>query len=108
MPELPPRAGARLPFADEVRRPAASERRAPDLDRRAVEHERRVVDPMAGFALEPLGRPEPRAEPRSEPAMPPRLPPRVPREPDADAANLCRSRRAHADAATRFCHAANR
>jgi flagellar biogenesis protein FliO len=71
LPELPPRP-VRQPFPDEVRRPAASDRRAPDLDRRAVEQERRVVDPMAGFALEPLGRPEP----RSEQPMPPRIPQR--------------------------------
>jgi flagellar biogenesis protein FliO len=78
LPELPPRP-VRQPFPDEVRRPAASERRAPDPDRRAVEQERRaveqerrVVDPMAGFALEPLGRPEP----RGEQPMPPRMPPR--------------------------------
>src|SRR5689334_20660091 len=48
MPEPPPRP-ARPAFAEELRRPAPmpSERR----------------DPMAGFALEPIGRPEPRPEP---------------------------------------------
>jgi len=75
LPELPPRP-VRQPFPDEVRRPAASDRRAPDPDRRAIEQERRVVDPMAGFALEPLGRPEPRTELRPEQPMPPRMPSR--------------------------------
>jgi len=70
LPELPPRP-IRQPFPDEVRRPAAAERRVPEPERRAVEPESRMVDPMAGFALEPLGRPEPRSEP-----MPPRMPPR--------------------------------
>jgi flagellar protein FliO/FliZ len=52
MPEPPPRP-ARPSFAEEARRmpPALSERRS---------------DPLAGFALEPLGRPEPRHEPRPE------------------------------------------
>jgi flagellar biogenesis protein FliO len=74
LPELPPRP-IRQPFPDEVRRTAAPERRppAPDPDRRAMEQERRVLDPMAGFALEPLGRPEPRAEQRPD-ALPPRMP----------------------------------
>jgi flagellar protein FliO/FliZ len=57
MPELPSRP-ARPAFAEELRRPApmAAERR---------------IDPLAGFALEPLGRPEPRPEPplRSEPPL---------------------------------------
>jgi flagellar protein FliO/FliZ len=53
MPE-PPLRPARPSFADEVRRPAAAERR---IDR----------DPLAGFAPEPMGgRPEPRPEPRPE------------------------------------------
>jgi len=66
MPEPPPRP-ARPSFADEVRRPAMAER------------ERRS-DPLAGFAAEPVGRPErpelrleARAEQRPEP-MPPRMP----------------------------------
>jgi flagellar protein FliO/FliZ len=51
MPEPPPRP-ARPSFAEEARRmpPALSERR----------------DPLAGFALEPIPRPEPRHEPRPE------------------------------------------
>jgi len=78
MPEPPPRP-ARPSFAEEARRP-------PPI---AAERERRG-DPLAGFAAEPLGRPErpereprpeprlePRAEPRPEP-MPP-MPPRMPR-----------------------------
>jgi flagellar biogenesis protein FliO len=78
MPEPPPRP-ARPSFAEEARRP-------PPI---AAERERRS-DPLAGFAAEPLGRPErperesrpeprlePRAEPRPEP-MPP-MPPRMPR-----------------------------
>ena len=78
MPEPPPRP-SRPAFADEARRP-------PPI---AAERERRS-DPLAGFAAEPLGRPdrpereprpeprlEPRAEPRPEP-MPP-MPPRMPR-----------------------------
>ena len=77
MPEPPPRP-ARPSFADEVRRPAAPERR---IDR----------DPLTGFAPEPLGgRPEPRPELRGEP-MPsrvtsrnePPLMPRVPRPSEA-------------------------
>jgi flagellar biogenesis protein FliO len=71
LPELPPRP-VRTPFPDEVRRPAAAERRVP-----APEPDRRMVDPMAGFALEPLGRPEPRPEPRAE-ARPEAMPPRMP------------------------------
>jgi flagellar biogenesis protein FliO len=60
MHEPPPRP-ARPSFADEVRRPAAPERR---VDR---------GDPLAGFAPEPLGgRPEPRPELRGEP-MPSRV-----------------------------------
>ncbi len=52
MPEPPPRP-ARPSFAEEARRvpPALSERRA---------------DPLAGFALEPIARPEPRHESRPE------------------------------------------
>jgi hypothetical protein len=80
MPEPPPRP-ARPSFADEARRPAP-----PPI---AAERERRS-DPMAGFAAEPLGRPErpereprlePRVESRGEPRpepMPP-VPPRMPR-----------------------------
>lgn len=77
MPEPPPRP-VRPSFADEVRRPAAPERR---IDR----------DPLAGFAPEPLGgRPESRPELRGEP-MPsrvtsrnePPLMPRVPRPSEA-------------------------
>jgi flagellar biogenesis protein FliO len=71
LPELPPRP-VRQPFPDEVRRPAAAERRVP-----APEPERRMVDPMAGFALEPLGRPEPRPEPRAE-VRPEPMTPRMP------------------------------
>ena len=77
MPEPPPRP-SRPAFAEEVRRPMP-----PPI---AAERERRS-DPLAGFAAEPLGRPEreprpeprlePRAEPRPEP-MPP-MPPRMPR-----------------------------
>jgi flagellar protein FliO/FliZ len=50
MPEPPPPRPARPAFAEELRRPPpmASERR---------------IDPLAGFALEPLSRPEPRPEP---------------------------------------------
>jgi hypothetical protein len=60
MPEPPPRP-TRPSFADEVRRPAAAERR---IER---------SDPLAGFAPEPLGgRPEPRPELRGEP-MPSRV-----------------------------------
>ncbi len=56
MPEPPPRP-VRPSFADEVRRPARSDR----------------GDPLAGFTPEPLGgRPEPRPEPRGEP-MPSRV-----------------------------------
>jgi flagellar protein FliO/FliZ len=72
MPEPPPRP-ARPSFADEVRRPAAAERR--------VER-----DPLTGFAPEPMGgRPEPRPELRGEP-MPSRVtsrnePPLMPRAP---------------------------
>ncbi|MGB9117975.1 flagellar biosynthetic protein FliO [Bradyrhizobium sp.] len=72
MPEPPPRA-ARPSFADEMRRPAAPERR---IDR----------DPLTGFAPEPMGgRPEPRPELRGEP-MPSRVtsrnePPLMPRAP---------------------------
>jgi flagellar protein FliO/FliZ len=80
MPEPPPRP-SRPAFAEEARRPMP-----PPI---AAERERRS-DPLAGFAAEPLGRPdrperesrpeprlEPRAEPRPEP-MPP-MPPRMPR-----------------------------
>jgi flagellar protein FliO/FliZ len=61
MPEPPPRP-ARPSFAEEARRmpPALSERR----------------DPLAGFALEPLPRPEPRHEPRPEIRPEPRPEPR--------------------------------
>jgi flagellar protein FliO/FliZ len=61
MPEPPPRP-VRPSFAEEVRRmpPALSERR----------------DPLAGFALEPLPRPEPRLEPRPEIRPEPRPEPR--------------------------------
>ena len=77
MPEPPPRP-VRPSFADEVRRPAAAERR---IER----------DPLAGFAPEPMGgRPEPRPELRGEP-MPsrvtsrnePPLMPRIPRPSEA-------------------------
>jgi len=73
MPEVPPRP-ARPPFADEVRRPAAAERRA-------------GRDPLAGFAPEPMsGRPEPRGEPLA-PRMPPlRSEPLIPRPPRASEA----------------------
>ena len=69
MPEPPPRP-ARPSFADEMRRPAQSERRGEPL--RAERS-----DPLAGFAPEPLGnplsgRPEPRPELRPEP-MPSRV-----------------------------------
>jgi len=81
MPEPPPRP-ARPSFADEVRRLVP-----PPI---AAERERRS-DPLAGFAAEPLGRPErpereprpePRLEPRPEPRAEPRaepMPPRMPR-----------------------------
>ena len=104
MPEPPPRP-ARPSFADEVRRPAP-----PPI---AAERERRS-DPLAGFAAEPLGRPEreprperelrpeprldPRPEPRSEP-MPPRMPrgepvmPRANRQPEPPKAPPLRAER---------------
>jgi hypothetical protein len=77
MPEPPPRP-ARPSFADEIRRPAAPERR---IDR----------DPLAGFAPEPMsGRPEPRPELRGEPTPSratarnePPLMPRAPRPSEA-------------------------
>jgi hypothetical protein len=85
MPEPPPRP-ARPSFAEEMRRPTP-----PPI---AAERERRS-DPLAGFAAEPLGRPErperemrpeprlePRTEPRAEPRAEPRpepMPPRMPR-----------------------------
>jgi flagellar protein FliO/FliZ len=57
MPEPPPRP-LRPSFADELRRPALSERRGDPLR----------SDPLAGFTPEPLaGRPEPRPELRGEP-----------------------------------------
>jgi flagellar protein FliO/FliZ len=57
MPEPPPRP-ARPSFAEEVRRPARTER----------------TDPLAGFTPEPMaGRPEPRQE-RTEPVTAPRMP----------------------------------
>jgi flagellar biogenesis protein FliO len=63
MPEPPPSRPARPAFAEELRRPPpmASERR---------------IDPLAGFALEPLNRPEPRPEPplRPEPPVRPEPP----------------------------------
>jgi flagellar protein FliO/FliZ len=61
MPEPPPRP-VRPSFAEEARRlpPALSERR----------------DPLAGFALEPIPRPEPRHEPRQEIRPEPRPEPR--------------------------------
>jgi flagellar protein FliO/FliZ len=74
MPEPPPRP-MRPSFADEVRRPAAPERRI-----------ERVDSLLAGFAPEPLGgRPEARPELRGEP-MPSRVtsrnePPLMPRAP---------------------------
>lgn len=90
MPEPPPRP-VRPSFADEVRRPAP-----PPMPERRPERAERI-DPLAGFAPEPLGgRPEPRPElrpepmpsrvtSRSEPMMPrpprpepPKAPPRVP------------------------------
>ena len=66
MPEPPPRP-VRPSFADEVRRPAAAERRGEPMR----------SDPLAGFAPEQLGsplggRPEPRPELRPEP-MPSRV-----------------------------------
>jgi flagellar protein FliO/FliZ len=80
MPEPPPRP-SRPSFADEVRRPALSERRGERSDR---------GDPLAGFTPEPLGgRPEPRPELRPEP-MPSRVTsrsepviPRPPRQSEA-------------------------
>ena len=75
MPEPPPRP-ARPSFAEEARRmpPALSERR----------------DPLAGFALEPLPRPEPRHEPRPEirpePRPEPRSEPRAELRPEPNAA----------------------
>ena len=90
MPEPPPRP-VRPSFADEVRRPAP-----PPMPERRPERAERI-DPLAGFAPEPLGgRPEPRPElrpepmpsrvtSRSEPMMPrpprpepPKAPPRAP------------------------------
>lgn len=90
MPEPPPRP-VRPSFADEARRPAP-----PPMPERRPERAERI-DPMAGFAPEPLGgRPEPRPElrpepmpsrvtSRSEPMMPrpqrpepPKAPPRAP------------------------------
>jgi len=82
MPE-PPQRPARPSFADEVRRPAAppmAERRSDRTDR---------IDPLAGFAPEPMAsRAEPRPEPgpprltRAEPVMPrpqrPMEPPKAP------------------------------
>jgi len=67
MPEPPPRP-ARPSFAEEARRPPPI---APERERRS--------DPLAGFAAEPLGRPErePRPEPRLEPRSEPRAEPRV-------------------------------
>ncbi|MDO9061061.1 MAG: flagellar biosynthetic protein FliO [Bradyrhizobium sp.] len=92
MPEPPPRP-ARPSFADEVRRPAPPQMPMPE--RRPERAER--IDPLAGFAPEPMGgRPEPRPElrpepmpsrvtSRSEPMMPrpprpepPKAPPRAP------------------------------
>jgi flagellar protein FliO/FliZ len=71
MPEPPPRP-ARPSFAEEARRP-------PPI---AAERERRS-DPLAGFAAEPLGRPErPEREPRPEPRLEPRTEPRA--EPRAE------------------------
>jgi flagellar protein FliO/FliZ len=76
MPEPPPRP-ARPSFAEEARRQPPI---APERERRS--------DPLAGFAAEPLGRPEreprpePRLEPRAEPRAEPRsepMPPRIPR-----------------------------
>ena len=79
MPEPPPRP-LRPSFADELRRPALSERRGDPLR----------SDPLAGFTPEPLaGRPEPRPELRGEP-MPSRVTsrnepviPRPPRQSEA-------------------------
>jgi flagellar protein FliO/FliZ len=71
MPEPPPRP-VRPSFAEEARRlpPALSERR----------------DPLAGFALEPIPRPEPRREPRPEmrpePLPEPRSEPRAELRPE--------------------------
>jgi flagellar biogenesis protein FliO len=71
MPEPPPRP-ARPAFAEEVRRP-------PPI---AAERERRS-DPLAGFAAEPLGRPErPEREPRPEPRLEPRTEPRAEPRPE--------------------------
>jgi flagellar protein FliO/FliZ len=72
LPEPPARA-SRPAFADEPRRPSPP---PPMPERRS--------DPLAGFAPEPMTRPEPRLEPRSEPAMPraaPRSEPMMPRPP---------------------------
>jgi hypothetical protein len=85
MPEPPPRP-VRPPFADEVRRPAPvpAERREPSRSESLRSEPLRseplrndfLRDPLAGFAPEPIARPEPRSEPvpprltRTEPAMP--------------------------------------
>jgi flagellar protein FliO/FliZ len=90
MPEPPPRP-VRPSFADEVRRPAPTlaERRG-----ESMRNEPMRIDPLAGFAPEPLGsplggRPEPRPDLRPEP-MPSRVTsrsepmmPRPPRPSDA-------------------------
>jgi flagellar protein FliO/FliZ len=75
MPEPPPRP-ARPSFADEVRRPVPPAipmpERRPERAERPIERAERI-DPLAGFAPEPLGgRPEPRPELRPEP-MPSRV-----------------------------------
>jgi hypothetical protein len=92
MPEPPPRP-MRPPFADEVRRPAPvpAERREPSrseplrgeplrgeplrgepLRGEPLRNDFLRNDILAGFAPEPIARPEPRSEARSEP-VPPRL-----------------------------------
>jgi flagellar protein FliO/FliZ len=70
MPEPPPRP-VRPPFADEVRRTAPAERREPSRSE-PLRNDFLRNDPLAGFAAEPIARPEPRSEVRSDP-VPPRL-----------------------------------
>ena len=94
MPEPPPRP-VRPSFADEVRRPALSERRgdplrSDPLRSDPLRSDPLRSDPLAGFTPEPLGgRPEPRPELRGEP-MPSRVTsrnepviPRPPRQSEA-------------------------
>jgi hypothetical protein len=74
MPEPPPRP-VRPPFADEVRRTAPAERREPSRSE-PLRNDFLRNDALAGFAAEPIARPEPRSEPvpprltRTEPVMP--------------------------------------